>query len=836
MGEVYRARDTRLGREVAVKVLPEAFSADADRLRRFEQEARAASTLNHPNILTVLDVGEHDGSPFVVSELLEGETLRQRLAGTAVSQRKAIDWALQIARGLAAAHEVGIVHRDLKPENLFVTKDGRIKILDFGLAKLVTTRSGSVESAAPTTPIITESGLILGTASYMSPEQVRGETADHRSDIFSFGSVLYEMLTGERAFSRPTGVETMSAILREEPPALAKESAQLPPGLERIVRRCLEKNREERFHSASDLAFALESLSGLWIPSGAALAIPGSSRTGIARLLLAGVAALIVAGAALVVGGRIRRAPPPTYRQITFRRGSILTARFSRDGETIVYGAAWDGSPFQIFTARAESPESGALPLPAADLLSIAPSGELAVSLGRSFLFSWMNAGTLARVPLSGGAPREVLESVQEADWTPDGSELAAVRRVSGRHRLEFPVSKVLYETAGWLSHPRVSPDGALVAFLDHPIYADDRGAVAVVDHRGEKRTLTSSWSSAQGLAWAPDGREIWFTASEKGTNSSLRAVKLSGGLRTVTSGPGRLTLLDISRKGRVLLSRDHSRVGIIGLSPGRTQERDLSWLDSSSGADLSPDGEWLLFTESGEGGGRRYGAYLRKTDGSPAVRLGEGQATALSPNGKWVLSIVYGNPDELRILPTGAGEPRRVPSGTIAHFHWAAWTPDGKRICFTANEAGKALRIYVFDLSSGRARPVTPEGVGYLLPPTPDGRFLPSTDSEGRVRLYPLDGAGEPQPIAGLDRGDVPLRWTRDGRFLFVRRGGGLPVRIERLDRGSGRSEPWRVLAPADRSGMTGVSAPLISEDGKTYAYTYQRLLSELYLVEGLK
>ena len=839
MGEVYRARDTRLQRDVAIKVLAPEFSADADRLRRFGQEARAASALNHPNIMSIFDVGEDARSPYVVSELLEGETLRMRLASSALPLRKAVDYALQIARGLGAAHEMGIVHRDLKPENLFVTKDGRVKILDFGLAKLAAPKVGrSGGTNDPTLPVQTESGMVLGTVGYMSPEQVRGHPADHRSDIFSFGSILYEMLTGRRAFHGDSGVETMSAILKEDPALLAGGSPSLPPGIDRVVRHCLEKNKEERFQSAADLAFALESLSGSSSASGVVQAVASAAplRFGRTRTLVAVAVLAAVAAAAYFLGGRAAHRAPPTYRQLTFRRGTILTARFSRDGETIVYGAAWDGKPFQVFTVRPESPESGVVALPPADLLAISPSGELALSLNRRFVFAWMNGGTLARVPLAGGAPREVLEGAQEADWSPDGSALAAVRRVEGRHRLEFPIGKVLYETAGWVSHPRVSPDGKRIAFLDHPIYGDDRGSVAVVSDLGVKKTLTAEWSSAQGVAWAPDGGEIWFTSSEKGLNSSLRAVTPAGRLRTVTNGVGRLTLLDISRQGRVLLSRDQSRVGIIGRGPEAPGEKELSWLDSSSACDLSADGRWLLFTESGEGGGPHYGAYLRLTDGSPAVHLGEGQATALSPDGKWALAILYGAANELRILPTGAGQLRTVAQGSMARFHWAAFLPDGSGILFTGNEAGRSLRIYTQSLSGGAARPVTPEGVGYLLPVTRDGKFVPSTDPEGRVRLYPLDGRGEPQILRGLERGDSPLRWSRDGRFVFVRRRGGLPVRVERVEVATGRSEPWREIAPADRAGLVGISAVSFSEDGNAYAYTYHRLLSELYLVDGLR
>ncbi len=836
MGEVYRARDTRLGREVAVKVLPPAFSADPERLRRFEIEARAASALNHPNIVTVHDFSTQDGSPYVVSELLEGETLRQRLVSGKLSVRRAVEYSLEIARGLAAAHEKGIVHRDLKPENVFVTRDGRVKILDFGLAKLLAPLTPpEAGGEAPTVPNRTDPGIVMGTVSYMSPEQVQGRPADHRSDIFSFGSVFYEMLSGQRAFRRDSMIETMSAILKEDPPEISGMGKAFPLGIDRVLRHCLEKSPERRFQSASDLAFELEALSGLSATSSPAMTLARPRLRSRPGLLAVALGAGALAFLAYVAGLARGRTPMPTFRQLTFRRGTILTARFARDGDTVLYGAAWDGSPFRIFTTRPESPESAALPLPDADLLSISPSGELAVSLSRRFSFGWMTRGTLARMPFAGGSPREVLEQVQEADWSPDGTDLAVVRRVGVRQHLEFPIGKTLYETAGWISHPRVSPDGSRVAFLDHPIYADDRGSLAVVDRRGRRTTLSGEWASALGLAWSASGREVWFTASGQGLNSTLHAATLSGKVREIASAAGRLTLLDVSRQGRALVSRDQSRLRILGLAPGERQERDLSWLDNSGTVDLSDDGTRLLFTESGDGGGPTYSVYLRSTDGSPPTRLGEGQGTALSPDGKWALSILFRNPTELRMLPTGPGEARVVPRGSIERYHWALWLPDGRTLLFTGNETGKPFRIYSQDPAEAKPHPITPEGIGYLLAPTPNGKFVVSTNVEGQVMLYPVAG-GPPRPLEGLEPGEEPLRWSRDGRFLFVRRRGGIPVQIDRLNLSTGRREPWAELAPADRAGVISISAVFLSSDGRSHAYTYQRLLSELYLVEGLK
>jgi eukaryotic-like serine/threonine-protein kinase len=344
MGEVYRARDTRLRREVAVKVLPDAFSSDPERLRRFEQEARTAGALNHPNVLAIYDVGKHDGSPYLVSEFLEGKTLREQLKTGPLPVRRATDIAVQVARGIAAAHEKGIIHRDLKPANLFLTSDGRVKILDFGLAKLFQRDDCGVGETLSLTPLPhTESGLVLGTVGYMSPEQVRGESADPRSDIFSLGAILYEMLSGKRAFHKESSAETMTAILKEEPPGLSGETRKIPSAVERIVFHCLEKNPAERFESARDLAFDLESLSGISSPS---TERPASALSPRRKWLIPPVALLLLAIG--LAGGRFlarrtRSSALPTYQQLTFKRGILYSARFAPDGKTVIYSAGWDG-------------------------------------------------------------------------------------------------------------------------------------------------------------------------------------------------------------------------------------------------------------------------------------------------------------------------------------------------------------------------------------------------------------------------------------------------------------------------------------------------------------
>ena len=833
MGEVYRAKDPRLGREVAIKVLPASYSQDADRLKRFEQEARAAGVLNHPNITAVYDIGAHEGAPYVVSELLEGETLRARAAGGALPPRKAIDYALQIAHGLAAAHEKGIVHRDLKPENLFVTKDGRVKILDFGLAKLVQPEAKGPQTELPTA---TEPGVVLGTIGYMSPEQVRGQPADVRSDIFAFGAILYEMLSGQRAFSGASAADTMSAILMKEPQDLSVTNQSISPGLERIVRHCLEKNPEERFHSAHDVAFDLETLSGLSAPGARPSALPAASgrRSWPAVAAALGLAALV--GAFAYVSGRkagVR--PPPSFNQLTFRRGYIHEARFAPDGQTIIYSAAWEGQPAQIFVGRPGSAEATPLAPANASLLAVSSSGKMAVALRpKSTSFAW--EGTLAEAPLAGGAAREVLEAVEWADWSPDGKSLAIARYVAGKSRLEFPIGKSLYETAGFITHPRVSPGGDAVAFLDHPSQGVDGGSVAVVDGAGRKRTLSDGWHSVLGLAWAPGGREVWFTATRSGGNRSLWAVSTDGRERLLAKTPGILTLDDVSSDGRVLLNHDLVRLGILGLAPGETKERDLSWLDWSLVRDLSADGKTLLFDESGQGGGTNYSIYVRKTDGSPAVRLGDGAAFALSPDGKWVASVSSGSaPRPLLLLPTGPGEPRRVPGDSINH-NWTKFSADGRRILFAGDEPKHGLRLYIQDLSGGAPRPISPEGVrGFPISLSPDGKWASSLGPDGRAWLYPADG-GEPAPVPGLEPGEAVTQWSPDGRLLYVRDPTSLPARIFRVERETGRRDLWRELMPSDSAGLLAIFGVYFSADGRSYAYSYARNLSDLYLVEGVK
>ena len=839
MGEVYRAHDSRLDRTVAIKVLPESFSADRERLQRFSQEARAAAALNHPNILSIFDIGEEARAPYVVSELLEGETLRERLRNGALPVRRLVDYAIQVARGLAAAHEKGIVHRDLKPENLFLTNDGRVKILDFGLAKLIRPEPNP-SGDAPTIQVATETGLVMGTAGYMSPEQVRGKPADHRSDIFSFGAILYEMISGKRAFHGESAADTMSAILKEEVPELSETARNVPPGLDRIVRHCLEKQPAQRFQSAGDLAFDLEALTEL---SGGgksgAQAVVAQADAAASRFRFWLVAAAVVLAAGLLglgwwLGHGQGASAPPEYQQITFRTGSIGNARFTPDG-SIVYNAAWDGGDDQLYLARTDDNGARDLGLKNVDLLSVSKSGELAIRLNTAFSGGFARLGTLARVPLNGGTPRELLDNVQDAKWAPDGENMVIVRfaRETSHWRLEYPVGHVLLDGINWISDPAISPDGKWIAFADHENPdGDDEGSVAVVDMAGHEKKLSSGFVSLEGVQWSPSGDEVWFTSTRSGSATNLHGVTLSGKERRITNVPGGMWLEDM-RNGMALMITHQQRIGIRGLAPGAKEEKELGWFGWSLARDFSQDGKKVLFEEEGEGGGPNYTVFLRDTDGSPPVKIGEGNAMALSPDAKWVVTRPSkGGP--LKLVPTGAGEARQLTHDNIS-YATVRFLPDGKRLLAAGIESGHAARDYIIDLSTGDAKPLTPEGIrGVSL--SPDGRSTAVIGPEGKRGIWPIEGGGF-HPIPDLDPKYAVAGWSPDGTSLYVsvNRMAERTAKLSRVNITTGKMEPWREFGQATAPGSSA-GPPHFSLDGSAYEYIYVQTLSQAFVVRGLK
>ena len=843
MGEVFRARDTRLQREVALKVLPDVVAADPQRLARFEREAQALASLAHPNIVGIHDIGTQDGITFTVTELLDGDTLRDRLSGGALPPRRAVEYASQMAQALAAAHEKGIVHRDLKPENVFITRDGRVKLLDFGLVRLVSpgeseTVAGGVTDAGETRP-----GTVMGTMGYMSPEQLRGEPVGPRSDLFAFGAVLYEMLSGKRAFGQSSAAETMSAILKEDPPPLAAVAGAVPPSLERTVYHCLEKRPEERFQSARDLAFALDQAISTTSQSGSVphqAAVPASVPHRGSRGWIA-AAALLAAGVAvgwLVANARVVTpvaATEPVFKRLTFGRGSIRSARFAPDGKTVVYGAAWDGNPIKVFFARTESSESTPLSFPPAEVLAMSSAGELALSLGHVF-DGWMGSGTLARAPLLGAGPRPLVGSVREADWLPDGSEIAIVRRVGGRERIELPIGKVLYETTGWIGSLRVSPDGQHVAFADHPVFADDIGTVAMVDRAGKKTDLSAGWDSMlRGLAWFPDGREVWFTASHGGEDSALRAVDLHGKVRPILSGLARVIIYDIAADGRVLLGRETFERRVEALTAGGTQTHDFSLSrEQSMSRHMAADGSTVVVVDQST---RGYATYLRASDGSPPVKLGPGEGHSLSPDRAWVSTVTASPPMKVVLLPTGPGQPRELPNPDEIVVDLTRWLPDGKHLVVIGPTPKASSRAYLQAIDGTPPKPFTPPGVEvvrwWTMPVSPDGARVVVRSPDGSIAAWRTDGGGA-EPLKGVTPDAVPIEFTADGKGLFIGHQTSTGWTVRRYDIASGKESPWREIVANDLAGMR-LSQIYMTPSGQHYVHSYSRLLVDLYVAQGL-
>ena len=550
------------------------------------------------------------------------------------------------------------------------------------------------------------------------------------------------------------------------------------------------------------------------------------------------VAAMPPADGAAGRTAEVRRGPK--FSKLTSQLGTVYEAKCDPGGSLFVCSALWEGRRAEVYSMRGEAGEWRPLGLGDAAVFAVSKAGELAVGLRRRFVRGFVTAGKLARLLPRGGAPAESPhDDVQWADFAPDGRGLLVVRDVGGRNRLEYPAGRVLYETGGWVSHPRFSPGGEWIAFLDHPVKADDRGDVALVPVAGgDVRRLAGTWLSAQGLAWAASGEEVWFTAAETGSARSVRAVSLAGARRFVYAGAGSLTLHDATAGGRLLLSRDDTRLEIMGRVPGAGAECKLSrkfhW---ALARDLSDDGRRLLLTEAGEGGGGPYGVYLTATDGSSVARLGDGSALALSPGGEWALAVRREPESRLVLLPTAGGAPKLFDRAGLTYQPWGCWFPDGRRVLFAANTPGRGTRLYAQDIEGGEPVCVSPGEEGVELTTThavsPDGRRSAAVRHDGTVWLYDL-GGGERTPVQGLEPGEVPVRWDgADGLYVFRR--GEVPARVFRVGLADGARRLWRELSPPDATGVHEVLRVLLTPDASAYVYTCTRHLSDLYLVEGL-
>jgi Tol biopolymer transport system component len=669
----------------------------------------------------------------------------------------------------------------------------------------------------------------MGTVGYMAPEQVSGDPADHRADIFALGVVLYEMLAGRRAFGGTSAVAVMSAILATDPPPLPPDIA--PPHVDRLIHRCLEKAPAQRFQSASDIAFALEALQQ---SSSASTAVSLRQRLPVRRLLtIAGAIALVVLGAGAALSLRRPAARPLEFDPLTFDRWPVMNARFMPDGQTIVFSATPTATTPNLYSISPDAEGPRELGVSDAHLLAVSSRGELAVIENAFHLGQRLYKGTLARMTI-GSSPRALAEDVREADWAPDGDALAIVRDLgNGRDRLEYPEATALYEASGYLSDPRVSPDGNSVAFFEHQWRWDDRGWVKIVDRSRRVTTVTSELWGLQGLAWSADGTRVVFSGNQTGgTIMQPWSAKVSGGetMHAVFGVPGRFIVHDVARDGRWLGVREDLSLGVRAKLPDADAERDLSWLGSSGARNMSSDGRWLLMVDVGARSGPDYGVVLRRTDGTQTIRLGEGSAQRLSPDGKWAAAIIAA-PSHVVLYPTGAGTALPLMAGPIERVTSADWFPSSRELLVCGSEPSHAPRCYRQDIAGSDPRPVTPEGVVASL--APDGRTLLETRQDGAIQRTAIDGS-QATAVPGLRPGDSVIAWSADSKAVYVQTSPDVPVRVERVDLATSARTTVRTIAPEGVGPITTLYVTDWIDDGKGFVYNYTTQPSTLFVVKG--
>ena len=780
MGEVYRARDTRLNRQVAVKVLPDSVARDRDTLARFEREAQAVAALSHPNILAIHDFANQDGVAFAVTELLQGETLRDVLSGGPLSLRKTVDFSRQICAGLAAAHAAGIVHRDLKPDNIFVTHDGRVKILDFGLAKPSGRKDTVDETHSPTVSAYTEPGTVMGTVGYMSPEQVKALPVDHRSDIFSFGAVLYEMATGRRAFQRDTAAETMTAVLREDPPEPSETGRRIPPALDRIVRHCLEKRPEQRFQSASDIGFAIEETSGA-VPGTAAPARRGASRAAVFALL--GAAAGVLAAFPLARWwGAPAETDPPRVHPLTFS-GRDNDPAASPDGKLVAF-TSWRDGESRIWIKQLSG--GGEAPL------TSGPDRRPRFSPDGGSLIFLRDVGatqTVYRVGLVGGEPRPLIEDVIEADWSPDGKKIGFFRPgkgsrpatrfgvfdvETGKETVRATLNEVEVYSARW------SPDGRTIGFSEGNVNRNSSTwrlrQIDVATGRVTPLGPDRQGYALGGLAWSGDGRHLFYIQTDSimgdiaGSESRIfdldrssnrvRSVLWGDGLAAINASAGEVSRCDVLSRGRLVFAR-------------RLRRQNLREVPIGGAIAAGP----RLLTEG------------NSIDRQPTY----------SPDGKRILfsSNRSGNLD-LWTMDLANGALRQVTDDRAQDWD-PAFTPDGRQILWDSDRTGH-LEVWIANLDGSSARQVTQDGVDAENPTeTPDGQWIlywsGNPEKRGVWKIHP-DGSGAARL---LETDAVGTDVSPDGRYVLFVEQDRMRLRnsVNFVETATGRSAGFTISTP---------------------------------------
>ena len=824
MATVYLAEDVRHHRKVAIKVLHPELSAVLGP-DRFLKEIELTASLQHPHILPLFDSGSAEGKLWYAMPFIDGETLRTRLQREhQLPISDALRIASEAADALDYAHRRGVVHRDIKPENILL-HDGHALVADFGIALAVEQAGGAR---------MTQTGLSLGTPAYMAPEQAMGERSiDARADIYALGAVTYEMLAGEPPFTGPTAQAILAQVITAEPRSLSLQRKSVPASADAAVRTALEKLPADRFASAKEFADALtrptESV-GATRPAGAWRRGPPRW-----RVLALGCAALVAASMGAFLLGTRRRVTsvPAEFRQVTFATQAIATARFAADGRTIVFDAMRESSVPTIYIIRPDYPDARPLGLDDAHLLAVSSKNELAVLTGARFLAHRLFIGTLARMSLEGGTPREMLDSVREADWSHDGSSLAIIHVVGGHDRLEYPVGTVLFDTPGYLSDLRVSPDGERVAFFDHSTRFpyDDRGGVDVIDRARHRSVLAKDFSGEEGLAWSADGKSVLFSASE-GPRLQIHEVDLGGRVHIALPTPGTMMMQDVSRAGRWLAIREDRGFQVHAHVAGRVGDLDLSWLDQSVTSALSHDGKLLGLTDASEFASADYATIVRKTDGSPAVRLGDGWITAFTPDGQWAVTIVPSASPQLRLYPVGTGDTRRLDFGAFEALSDArVWGPGADSTVACGTMSGHVPRCYLRTTSASMWQPVADDGADHAFV-SPDGHLVFTTSPDGSNLLYDLRTSSG-RPVRGLRAGDQVLRWSPDGKSLWVWQTDTLPIVIDRLDIATDQRARLTTFVPQSGQGVMHTVDVSLADDPHVYSYGSRVVRSQLFQIE---
>ena len=829
MGEVWRATDTTLGRDVAIKVLPAAFASDAERLARFEREAKVLASLNHQNIAAIYGFHEQDGLRFLAMELVPGEDLAHRLTRGPVPLAEALDIARQVAAALEAAHASGIVHRDLKPANVQRTPDGTVKVLDFGLAKAMETTSGDVRQSMTVTSAGTTAGMIVGTAAYMSPEQARAQLVDRRTDLWAFGCLLYEMLCGTKTFDGPTITDVLAAVVTRDPDWTALP-AETPIPVRRLLRRCLEKDVKKRLRDAGDASLLLEdNPEDAGTGTGTTVPVPVRA-SGRWVLPVAAIAVIAALAGGLFFGRRLSHTDPPIYRPLTFGRGFVHSARFAPDGQTVIYGAAFEGRPLTLLSTRTDGFESRPIDVPSADIAGISRDGQLALLLGRHHAQSWLRVGTLAQVALAGGTPRELMENVYDADISPDGKQFAVVLADGDEQVLQYPIGKELFRTHGWISQPRIAPDGSRIAFVDHRLWGDDLGTPSLIGKSGKIVPLAREQQYVQGVCWSPDGKDAWYSVGDDIAGGTLFRVTPGETPRLVLRTPSLIRIQDVAADGHLLILTDDTWVALVGELAGDTSEQIYSWWSNDSTGGIAADGSsYAGWTGSIVVDGE-YAVFFRRGK-APPVQLAMGASIGLTPDGKYIVHTSISHPGtDLSLHPVGPGQPRAFDLGgvvaAIKSGQHTSFSSDGRRMAFIGAKPGSGRAAWVLDLAGGVPRAMSPEGATAAIL-SPDGSKVAAGDATRGMYV-----AGDPDHVIDLHapKNDEPLAWSADGCCVFSW-DGTLPPRIFSTEINGGRRTFVRELVSSDAAGLT-YGWLTLSPDGRFYLQRVRRVFSTVMFV----